>query len=163
MKVYLAGPMRGLPDWNFPAFEEARNRWRSRGHQVFCPAAIFSTLGYETHTGEDRGHCLQAIQIDLACIYAAEAIALLPGWEKSRGATVEVSVAQFLSLPIYDAMTEKEMKVLLSPYRFERKAFAELTSRDMEGDPSNGDWAEVWRTSVDRCVERAKIEESRRG
>lgn len=44
------------------------------------------------------------MQMDLACIFAADGIALLPGWEHSAGATVELALAQFLSLPAYDAV-----------------------------------------------------------
>lgn len=116
MKVYIAGPMRGLPNWNFEAFDEATKRWQEAGHNAFGPAALFRAIDYPMETGEERGHCTHAIQVDLACIYAADAIALLPGWEKSRGVTVELSVAQFLGLKVYDAVTMKEMYPRMCPW-----------------------------------------------
>lgn len=106
MKVYIAGPMRGFPGWNFDVFHAAAERWREAGHHAFNPAATFSGLGYVTDDATvDRAHLNHVIQIDLACLYAADAIALLPGWEKSSGSTVELALAQFLRMPVFDALT----------------------------------------------------------
>lgn len=38
MKVYLAGPMRGKEDHNFPAFHFAAAKPREQGYEVFSPA-----------------------------------------------------------------------------------------------------------------------------
>lgn len=111
--------MRGYPEWNFPAFKEAEERIRALGHTVFSPAAVDQALhiGPKTHTGYDPIHLRHVIQMDMACIYAADAIALLPGWEDSAGVTVEVAMAQFLGLPIYDAMTVDEITIFTRPWR----------------------------------------------
>ena len=109
MKVYLAGPMRGLPDWNFPEFDRAREAWQKAGHHVFCPAALVRAMGYpldgpaEPDTEAGRQHLRHVILSDVACILQADALVLLPGWEGSRGCTVEVALAQFLGLPLFDA------------------------------------------------------------
>lgn len=38
MKIYLAGPMRGIPEFNFPAFHAMACRLRAEGNVVFNPA-----------------------------------------------------------------------------------------------------------------------------
>lgn len=44
-RIYISGPMTGLPDFNFPAFHDAAARLRERGHEVANPAEINSEAG----------------------------------------------------------------------------------------------------------------------
>ena len=111
MKIYLAGPMRGYPEFNFPAFHEAARNLRSLGHVVFSPAekdnerhgkdiSSGNATGDVTMAEKDHGFSLRvALGDDLAWICAeAEAIALLPGWENSSGAAAEFATAKALGL-----------------------------------------------------------------
>lgn len=116
MKIYLAGPMRGKPNWNFDAFDEARVRLTAMGHRVYCPAQLFRASPYEQSDKQDREHLLHVLQQDMACLYTAEAIALLPGWQDSVGTTVELATAQFLNLEVLDATTGKPMLVNSRPW-----------------------------------------------
>ncbi|HEX6825417.1 MAG TPA: DUF4406 domain-containing protein [Nitrospiraceae bacterium] len=111
MKYYLAGPMRGHPDFNFPAFHEAAEKLREQGHLVFSPAEadterhgthIGNPWGCEEQAGREHGFDLRvALGVDLAWICAhAEGIALLPGWEKSKGAKAEKATADALGLEV---------------------------------------------------------------
>lgn len=111
MKIYLAGPMRGRPDDNRVAFAEARERLRSLGHKVLCPHEIERA----TYPGIS-GNIRHSIKSDLLCIEHADAVALLPGWEGSCGATLELAYAQFLALPVYDAMTMKVIDPIRCPW-----------------------------------------------
>lgn len=108
MKVYLAGPMRGIPQFNFPAFDAAAAKLRIAGHEVFNPAehdrAAHGDIASENKTGDEReaaekhGFSLrEALAADMAfiCLHA-EAIAMLPGWNKSKGATAELATAKCL-------------------------------------------------------------------
>lgn len=105
MKIYIAGPMRGKPDWNAAEFDRAAAAWTAMGWQVMSPAATSRAMGYRF--GEDvvsAEHLRHVMAVDIACIYACDAIAVLPDWKQSLGASAEVAVARFIRLPIYDAM-----------------------------------------------------------
>lgn len=106
MKYYLAGPMRGYPQFNFPAFDEAARMLRAEGHTVFSPAehdrSIYGDTfadhvvdGAENETPEFN--LRRALAADTLWIsLEAEAIAMLPGWEKSSGAFAEWALARAL-------------------------------------------------------------------
>lgn len=88
MKVYLAGPMRGFEDDNKPLFNFAAKKLRALGYVVYNPGE-----------GEVGKTFREYFKGDLAWICDhAEAIALLPGWEKSMGACAERAVAISLGL-----------------------------------------------------------------
>jgi Domain of unknown function (DUF4406) len=107
MKVYLAGPMRGYPEFNHPAFRAGARRLREAGHEVFSPAEHNERLGLDTRASdgdqaaiEDAFPLRKLLGDDLAWICAhAEAVVLLPGWEQSSGACAEAAVARALGLP----------------------------------------------------------------
>lgn len=103
MKIYLAGPMRGIPDMNFPMFDRAALELRESGHEVFSPADNDRQKGY---AGKPVDEIMRdCIMDDLTYIAReAEAVALLPGWEQSKGVAVEVALAEFLSLDIIELL-----------------------------------------------------------
>jgi hypothetical protein len=105
MKLYLAGPMTGIADYNFPAFDEAAKQLRGAGHTVFNPAENdrmngFDATGLQGHEAAEHGFDLRtALKQDLSWICDhAEGIALLPGWEASKGARAEVALAKALGI-----------------------------------------------------------------
>lgn len=106
MKLYLCGPMSGLPSYNFPAFDEAAKQLREAGHTVFSPAENdrengFDATGLQGHEAAEHGFDLRAaLKQDLSWICDhAEGIALLYGWEDSKGARAEVALAHALGIP----------------------------------------------------------------
>lgn len=113
MKIYLAGPMRGYPEFNFPAFHAGAARLRGQGHEVFSPAerdnerhgvdiSKGNAAGCEEQAAKDHGFNLrEALCDDLTyiCLHA-DAVALLPGWQHSKGALAEHATAHALGLEI---------------------------------------------------------------
>lgn len=113
MKIYLAGPMRGIPLFNFPAFHAAAARLRANGHTVFNPAErdedrhgkdIASSPTGDLEDANAKGFSLrEALAADAAWIcLQGEAIALLPGWERSKGAKAEKALGEALGLEIIE-------------------------------------------------------------
>lgn len=93
MRIYVAGPMTGLPALNFPAFHAEASRLRALGHDAINPAEI------NTDPNADWHQCMRA---DIAALVTCDAIQLLPGWRKSRGATLEHDIAVRLGLDVFD-------------------------------------------------------------
>lgn len=90
MRIYIAGPMTGIPDLNFPAFHAAAARLRGIGHVAVNPAEI---------NPDPVASWPVCMRQDIAKLVTCDAVALLPGWEKSRGATLEHHIAQQLGMP----------------------------------------------------------------
>jgi len=94
VKLYIAGPMRGRPEMNFPAFFAAAGILRHLGHEVMNPADPGD--GFSTDDIRPAfGHCLQWIATQ------ADALILLPGSDTSRGARAEMATAVALDIPVY--------------------------------------------------------------
>ncbi len=72
MKVYLAGPMTGLPALNHPTFHDAAGRLRARGIEVVNPAEIVKDQGMAW------ADCMRR---DIPELVSCEAIVLLPCWD----------------------------------------------------------------------------------
>lgn len=113
MKIYVAGPMRGIPEFNFPAFNAAAAALRAEGHEVFNPAekdnerhgvdiSKGNVAGCEDQAAAEHGFNLRealALDLDFIC-RQADAVALLPGWQNSKGARAELATALALGLSI---------------------------------------------------------------
>ena len=119
-KTYIAGPMTGLPDLNFPAFHQAAEWLRGMGHEVVNPAEINPDTSMEWH------ECMRA---DIAQLVTCQCIYLLPGWEDSRGATLEHHIAERLGLTITKApVPVTEFQRLRGEAKVLRDIMAELLS-----------------------------------
>jgi len=107
-KAYLAGPMRGIPLYNFPAFDAARDRLVDRGWDVISPADLDRAVGLDPadlppdHDWRSWGEASpnSTIKRDIAGVLESDALFLLPGWENSVGAKAEVGVATWAGLPV---------------------------------------------------------------
>lgn len=89
--LFLSGPMSGLPEHNYPAFNREAARLRALGYHVENPAENNAPTGTTW-----AGYMALAIQQMCLC----EQVASLPGWETSRGANEERRIAEMLGKPI---------------------------------------------------------------
>lgn len=89
--LYVSGPMTGHPDLNFPAFHAAAERLRRKGYAVVNPADLNPDPAAEWRA------CMRA---DIKALVDCDGIAMLPGWEKSKGARLERFIAEELKLSI---------------------------------------------------------------
>lgn len=90
-RVYVSGPMTGYPGFNTLAFQEA--------------AAALEELGYVAV--DPSKHVLKGadwtdyIRIDVVELLTCKAVCVLPGWQESKGATLEVHIAQSLGMNVH--------------------------------------------------------------
>jgi len=109
-RCYIAGPMSGIPDFNFPAFDDARNLLTDHGWDVVSPADLdradgFNEVGCTGHEPLTDADKQGFARNDIGALLTVSTIALLPGWENSTGARNEMSIAGWLGLDVIDATT----------------------------------------------------------
>lgn len=88
-KVYIAGPMTGLPEFNKSAFHAKADELREEGFTVLNPAILPD--GLEHH---------EYMQICLPMVQVSDAIYMLSGWESSKGALMEHDLAMDIGLSV---------------------------------------------------------------
>lgn len=108
LSVYVAGPMAGMHEHNFPAFAAETARLRALGYQVLSPhekvppadlqAAIAGGLDWR-NTPAYREY----LKADLRMVLEVDALSCLPGWWGSNGARLEVFVAHKVGTPTWCA------------------------------------------------------------
>jgi hypothetical protein len=99
--------MRGIPEYNFPAFRAATTWLRQRGWQVFSPAERDENDPDIDHTenvaGWNGSRGLDYFMAhDLKAVCQMDAVVCLPGWEKSQGARLETMVAVEIAHPVFE-------------------------------------------------------------
>lgn len=113
MKIYIAGPMSNIPQFNFPAFYAAAAALRAQDWEVVSPA--------EMDDQEDSGAALKSTDGDvndrtivkktwgdflsrdvkLLADTGIQGIIFLPDWQKSKGAKLEAYVGLTLNFKFF--------------------------------------------------------------
>jgi hypothetical protein len=150
-RIYLSGPMAGLPDHNFPAFHAHAATLRAAGHDVVNPAEL-------DNTGKTWEGCLRT---DLREMCTCDAIALMPGWEGSKGANLELHVAHRLGMEVmhlplqFDLIAHLRRQIEFSERTYGpgdrtdgvcdhiRKELAEVQADAAAGVPTLPEWVDV--------------------
>lgn len=97
-KVYIAGPMSGLPDDNRALFNCVANQFKTGGFVVLNPATL--PAGLEQH---------EYMDICLAMIRSCDSVFMLPGWEDSLGAQAEYHLAKKLGKYVFSTPRHKDV------------------------------------------------------
>lgn len=106
-RAYLSGPMRGIPEYNYPAFNWAAKWLRDEvGAEVISPAEM-DLEGCDTSDPPSFFRRDISVLVELSK-YPRPMIVLLDGWNKSEGSTIEVAVGQVLNIPIYKLIMDEE-------------------------------------------------------
>lgn len=90
MRIYIAGPMTGLPDNNYPAFDRMAHKLRALGYTVCNPAE---------NAPPDDPTWGNWMRLAIGQLVTCDAVVLLCGWTDSKGASLEYLIARHLGIP----------------------------------------------------------------
>ena len=96
VKVYIAGPMTGLPMFNRPAFFAAEAYLQAQGAVVMNPAILPEGFSHDAY-----------MRIAIPMMMECEAVAFLPGWQQSKGARQEFTRAHAFGLELLQLEVEE--------------------------------------------------------
>ena len=109
--IYVAGPMRGFENYNYPAFDRCARVLRDQGWNVINPAELDRDQGKPISSAydfdpdncyEDHEFMRSALRRDMVAIgEECTAIYMMSGWEKSKGANAELALARALGIKIF--------------------------------------------------------------
>lgn len=113
MRTYIAGKMRGIPFFNYPVFDAARDHLISLGHEVVSPADIDRSNGFDPFVLWPAGDwdwnnvpqsfsMADAVRRDVEAIIGVDSLCLLPGWQSSKGAVAEKAIAEWLGKEVFE-------------------------------------------------------------
>jgi hypothetical protein len=110
-KIYIAGPMRGIPLYNFPAFDQAAWELKDLGYCPISPTDIDRQYGFDPRdlpqpwdwtTFPKKSMKLQdVIMRDVVAILQCDGVLMLPGHLDSAGAIAEKRLALWAGIPVF--------------------------------------------------------------
>ena len=125
--IYIAGKMRNVKEFNFPAFDMAAEILREEGYIVFSPAERDRDNGFDP-TPYDGTEDLSALGFSLNHALAddtawicleADAVYMLDGWEDSSGARAEKALAEALGLTVLYQTVDRKVRTPAEQFAYE--------------------------------------------
>lgn len=89
--IYIAGPMTGIENYNFPEFNKAAEKFIALGYIVENPA---------DHGVVDGAEWQDYLSYDISRLGLCGVIYMLDGWKKSKGANLEFYIANTIGMKI---------------------------------------------------------------
>jgi Domain of unknown function (DUF4406) len=126
-RLYIAGPMTGIPQFNFPAFHAAAKALRAEGFEVISPAeedgpeigaaAMQSQDGQLDANSKIAGQTWGDLLSRDVKIVAdkVDGVAFLPGWARSKGARLEAFTGLLAGKVFYVYLPNTETVSAVSP------------------------------------------------
>lgn len=143
MKLYLAGPISGKPEYNEAEFRRAADYLRKEGHDVISPLEVDRALDHGLGKLEWCDYIMRGI---LLILHDREGIALLDGWLESRGTLIEARVGKAAGLPLFSVygLVPVEFE---DPISDEAAALVDGQRQDDYGSPDEnwGRTVRLWR------------------
>ena len=111
-RLYLAGPMSGIPQFNYPRFNAVAAALREQGFSVVNPAEL-DDFDYSQQALASEQGALGDVDVSWGTVLGrdvtvvadtCDGVMLLEGWERSRGAVLEVTTALLVDLPVYEVV-----------------------------------------------------------
>ncbi len=95
--IYVSGPMSHFPGNNRDAFDDACKRLRSVGYEVCSPHEV--NLAVDPKWTEQE-LWEQFMRADIELLVSCKSVVVLPHWQSSRGAQLEVHIAHALKMAV---------------------------------------------------------------
>lgn len=91
-KIFIAGPMRGYPNYNFDKFDRIEKLLKDNGIECVNPGRI-SRKFKEVEVNNDINVYNEMVRLQQEAQKTCNAILLLDGWQWSEGVKLEVKTA----------------------------------------------------------------------
>jgi hypothetical protein len=107
LKVFISGPMTGYDNLNAVMFSMAEERFKRAGYEVVNPVHLYDINNIPPYE--------ECVKISLRVLIDCDAIALLPNWQRSKGAVKEAGLARILDLKVFLALDMIEVGPTILP------------------------------------------------
>jgi len=117
-KLYLSGPMTGIPNWNRQSFDDAAKQLTDLGYEVINPFDLPEPV--KPNPLNDSMEWAAYLARDVIGILngMADTVVMLPGWYDSKGACLEEAVARMKSIPVVTLGQILQAHEKREPYSF---------------------------------------------
>lgn len=124
--AYISGPITGLMNGNFDAFQNAQRKLEHDGYIVHNPHEIGIEIYQRwsktppTTESDKKQMWREFMRVDIRYLMQSDCVFLLDNWESSPGATLELTIAQKLGIPIYYMRDGNEFNVTFQISKFDK-------------------------------------------